>query len=100
MKAKKTKAQKTMAEKVADIPAEPTLADIIAELRRGFADVVYAIGKVDGAVGNVETAVKDRLESIRRIMFYIPAVADGVKASREKKEQSGKADEPSAKSSN
>jgi len=88
MKAKKSKAKNTMAAPVSDIPENVTLADVLAEVRRGCADIAEAVGKV-------ETAVRDRLESIRRIMFYIPEVADGVKASKDKKAQADKAAEPS-----
>ena len=80
MKAKKAKAKTASAAAVAEIPAEVTLADLVAEVRRGFASVAEA-----------EKAVKDRLESIRRILFYIPEVAEGVKASQAKKAQAAQA---------
>ena len=88
MKRKKTKAQAAQAQAVADIPAEVTLAEVLAEVRRGFASVSEAVGHVVEA----EKAVKDRLESIRRILFYIPEVADGVKASQAKKAQAAQAE--------
>lgn len=69
---------------VADNPEAVTLADILAEVRRGnslLAEIVAAVG-----------AAKDRLESIRRVLFYIPEVAEGVRASKDKKAQAEKAE--------
>lgn len=75
MEAESTKENQPSA--VADIPANVSLADVLAELRGVRSEVA---------------AVNGRLEKIRRVMFYIPEVAEGVKASQAKKAQAEKTD--------
>jgi len=82
MSKKKSKVEKTgTVATVAEIPAEVNFAEVLAEVRRGFADVVDAIGKNSKAIGDVDA----RLESVRKILFYIPDVARGVELAKAKR---------------
>ena len=79
MKPKKTKSGATVAavaDKPAEVmPAEVTLDEVLAEVRRTREELVEAVGKV-------ETAVKDGFNTMRKVLFRFSEVAKKDKAAK------------------